>query len=112
LKANITVPSLFEKLPPGLTIPQVAKRFRVNYQTARRLIKMNLYLYTDGRHFGQLKRRKFNPAKADWRKSNVAIAKQFCVSRERVRVVRGKLGHPFIESRGRKPLKRNIKKSS
>ena len=56
---------------------------------------------TDGRRFAQLKTRKFNPKKADWTQSNIALARRWKVTRQRVQQIRKQLGHPKVESRGR-----------
>ena len=89
------------KLLSGLTIKEVACRLRVPYQTARRIIREYKYRTVDGRCYGQNDRRKFHPREADWKLSNIALARQFKVSRERVRAVRWQLGKPRVESRGR-----------
>jgi hypothetical protein len=48
-----------------------------------------------------MKTRKVNPDKIDWRKSNIQIARELLVSRERIRFVRKRAGKPKVEARGR-----------
>lgn len=88
-------------LPPGLTQKEAACRLGLPYQTARQLIERHRYRAEDGRKFRSGK--KFLPDQADWTASNADLARQFGVSRERVRQWRKHLGKPFVESRGRKP---------
>lgn len=87
-------------LPAKLTIAEVSHRLGLSYQVARSAIRKHGYDFEDGRAYGQKCRRKFNPERADWTRSNIAIAWENGISRERVRVIRGKLGKPFVESRG------------
>ena len=92
---------LIKSLPPGLTFSQAAKRLRRDYQCTRQAIFKYLYRALDGRHSAQLKTRKVNPDKIDWRKTNVQIARELLVSRERIRFVRQQAGKPKVEARGR-----------
>lgn len=92
-------------LPAGLTITEVSNRTGWDYQKARRLAREHRYRSSDGRTFSQAGKRKLEPHGIDWTMSNADIARQFGVSRERVRRVRQNLGMEKVESRGRK---RNI----
>lgn len=107
---NVTLPrmthsdhyrQLLKSLPSGLTQKEVATRLGLPYQTARQLIARARYRSEDGRRFRP--GRKFVPENADWTASNADLAREFGVSRERVRQFRKALGKPFVESRGRKP---------
>ena len=102
MKRNRNWEQAIASLVASLTFQEVAKRLGVNYQVARRIINEYGYKAVDGRKFGQVENRKLEPDKVDWRMSNVDIARQFGVSRERVRFVRNYLGKPKIESRGRR----------
>ena len=84
-------PALFSKLPSGLTYTKLARRFRVPYLTALRAAHKFGYAAADGRHSGQMHRRLFDPETVDWNKSNIQIARELLVSRERVRQVRNKI---------------------
>ena len=79
-------------------------RLPLCYQRALRAILAETlgYPIPDGRRFAQLKTRKFNPGKADWTQSNIALARKWKVTRQRVLAIRKQLGHPKVESRGRK----------
>lgn len=89
---------LVASLPQGLTVKAAADYLGHNYATVRLWLVRFKYRFTDGRkHAWPLKRRmgitKIDPKRVDWSKSNIAIAKQFNVSRERVRQIRnGKKG--------------------
>lgn len=88
-------PERFEVIrrsPKPLTISQIAQRLRVPYHSARRLVLKFRYKARDGRANGQDHRRIFHPGKADWRRSNVELARKFGVSRERVRKLRERFG--------------------
>jgi hypothetical protein len=93
--------ALIKSLPPGLTFSQAAKRLRRDYQCTRQAIFNYGYRAVDGRHFTNMKTRKVNPDKIDWRKSNIQIARELLVSRERIRFVRKRDGKPKVEARGR-----------
>ncbi len=63
--------------------------------------------------FGKKARRKNNGLrpetrrlckKADWSKSNIVIAAEFGVTRERIRQIRERIGKPKVEARGRRKL--------
>lgn len=94
------------KMPRGLTYHELASRWGLSYQAARRMALRHRYPASDGRKFAQVRARKIDPSEIDWSLSNVAIARQLLVSRERVRLVRKEVGAPFVESRGRRPLSR------
>lgn len=109
MKSRLSWKLLVSTLPPGLTIAEASRRLRRPYWGTLEAIHRYGYEYSDGRRFrwsdSRLARKRgyrFNPLKADWSKSNIALAKRFGVSRERVRIVRRNLGLPFVESRGRK----------
>jgi len=89
-------------LPAGLTYSEVASRIGVGYFTARSAMLKHHYDAPDGRWFSKRGSRKVKPDKVDWTMPNIAIAKAFKVSRERIRMIRKQLGKPFVESRGRK----------
>ena len=89
-------------LPAGLTYSEVASRIGVGYFTARSAMLKHHYDAPDGRWFSKRGSRKVKPDKVDWSMPNIAIAKVFRVSRERIRMIRKQLGKPFVESRGRK----------
>lgn len=93
---------LIESLPQGLTFEEAARRLQQNYQAVRYHIIKFGYQAVDGRKFSQADRRQLDPTQVDWSQSNIAIAKQFTVSRERVRIIRQQLNLPPVESRGRK----------
>lgn len=94
---------LIESLPIGLTLGEAARRLGQTYQATRHHILKFGYPAVDSRKFAQSAKRKLDPAKIDWSQSNVTIAAQCGVSRERVRSVRQQLKLPRVESRGRKP---------
>lgn len=105
--------TLIEALPPGLTFQEAALRLGVDYQACRRAIQKYGYRASDGRRYCQNSTRKLVPEKIDWRKSNIQIARELLISRERVRVVRSKIGKPLVESRGRKsPQPRSLPKGT
>lgn len=89
------------KLPKLLTGVELARRLGIDYQRVLRIVRETGYPMTDGRRYSQHRRRKFRPEDADWTLSNVALARQFNVSRERVRLIRKQLDKPFVEARGR-----------
>lgn len=95
---------LIKSLPLGLTFSQAAKRLRRDYQCTRQALFKYRYRALDGRHTAQLKTRKVNPDKIDWRKSNIQIARELLVSRERIRFVRKHAGKAKVEARGRKKI--------
>lgn len=94
--------SLISSLPRGLSYSEAATRLGRDYQAVRQAIIRHGYRAVDGRKFSQNGRRKFQYEGVDWRRSNVAIAREHGVSRELVRRVRDRLRKPFVESRGRK----------
>jgi hypothetical protein len=94
-------------LPENLTFNEAAKRIGLNYQSARRHLIAFGYPHSDGRKYSQSGKRRFDPDLADWSQSNIEIASQFGVTRERVRLVRKQLNKPFVESRGCKPKEAN-----
>ena len=94
--------SLIDSLPDGLTFSEAAKRLGLPYQATRQAIIRYRYPAVDGRRYGQRRVRRMVPESIDWRKSNIQIARELLVSRERVRIVRKALGKKRVESRGRK----------
>lgn len=91
---------LFRSLPHGLSFGEVARRLGIPYQQVRIAIHEHGYKATDGRRFSS--RRIIPVEKIDWTQSNADISRKFDVSRERIRVLRKRLGKPFVESRGRR----------
>ena len=81
-------PSLFKRIPPGLTFAQVAKRLRTPYANTLRQIHLHGYPAVDGRTHSQDFRRVLDPDKVDWRKSDLTIARELLISRQRVHKVR------------------------
>lgn len=94
---------LVRSLPPGLSQIEVARRIGLPYQSARQVIARCKYKSADGRAFSQNTKRRLMAEQCDWKRSNADLAREFGVSRERVRQMRDQLGKPFVESRGRKP---------
>ena len=88
---------IISSLPPGLTQWEAAKRLNRSPDTVRGwLLRLN-YPYTDGRtciwdEDRPHRQRKLPFKSVDWSLPNVVIARQFKVSRERVRQVRERLG--------------------
>lgn len=89
------------RLPRGLTFTEGARRLGISYQKGRRLMQRAGYPAVDGRKYSQHAHRKFVPEDADWSKSNIALAREWGVTRERVRSLRAIHRKPFVESRGR-----------
>ena len=96
--------TLIASLPAGLTFKQAAQRLGKNYYSVRRALRFYGYCALDGRHTGQINRRKVDPAKLNWKLSNIALGRKYGMSRERFRKIRLEQGIPVVESRGRKPL--------
>lgn len=96
--------SLIASLPSGLSYSEAADRLGLDYQSVRQAIRRYRYQAIDGRKFSQDGRRKFDPDKADWTKSNQWNAIEQKCSRELVRRYRNRLQKPFVESRGRKSI--------
>lgn len=95
---------LSSRIPPGLTYIEASRRLGLPYQTARLALKRERYRAVDGRQYSQRGERKIRTEDVDWKQSNIEIARQCGVSRERVRFLREKLGKPMVESRGRKKV--------
>ena len=95
--------SLFDALPPGLTLTEIARRIGEPYSTIRSAVIRANYAYADGRRYGQQPNRRFVPEDADWSLSNVELSRAYGVSRERIRFLRTALGHPKVGKRGPKP---------
>lgn len=94
--------SLIASLPPGLSFSEAAVRLCMDYQAVRNAIRRYGYKAVDGRRFSPNKNIQFWYKDVNWQKSNVVIAREHGVSREMVRRIRKRLGHPRVESRGRK----------
>lgn len=80
-------------LPPGLSLTQAAQHLDKPFGSVRHWIMRLGYKFTDGRSLcwpesRKRKCRTLDPAQVDWSQTNIAIAKQFGVSRERVRQIR------------------------
>lgn len=93
---------LIESLPPGLSFSEASIRLCLDYQAVRNAIRRYEYKAIDGRRISQNNNRKCWYDDVDWKKSNIVIAREHGVSRELVRRIRKRLGHPRVESRGRK----------
>lgn len=102
MKRNHNWRKLLKSIPAGLTYSEVARRLGTKYFDTREAILKYRYKAVDGRRYGQLRHRKFDLSRVDWKLPNVDIARQFGVSRELIRLRRRALGKPFVESRGRK----------
>ena len=83
---------LLDKLPPGLKYYQVARRLNRPYNTVITAMLRYGYRAVDGRHTGQLNRRKLDPAKVDWTLPTPELRRRYKVSRQRLWVVRKNLG--------------------
>jgi len=79
---------IIAELPPNLTLAELCQRLDKKYQTVRRAMRVYGYACFDGRRFAMIKYRKLKPEAVDWSLPNCEIARQFNVSRERVRQVR------------------------
>jgi hypothetical protein len=85
---RLDLAALLKRLHPGMTISEVAKHLGSPYQITRRLVLRHGYHRLDGRRFAQQFRRLLDPNSADWKKSNLQLARQFLVSKQRVSIVR------------------------
>ncbi len=102
--------AVLDKLPATVTIDEVARVCDVSYYCARHWM-MKCGRWDPKRQRSKagdmLRKKAFYQrfAKVDWAKSNVEIAAELGVSRERVRQVRNEFRKPKppLESRGRKP---------
>jgi hypothetical protein len=97
---------LIESLPTGLTQPQAANRLRRAVGAVRYWIKQLGYKHADGRCIAWTEarkqaRRKVSHSLIDWKQTNVAIAKQHGLSRERVRQIRSALKLAKVNGRKR-----------
>jgi hypothetical protein len=86
-----------KSLPASLTQTQAGKFLKLKSCTVRLWLLRFGYKSPDGREIEwpesrRAKRRIMNPAKVDWSQTNLAIAKKYGISRERVRQVRSRLG--------------------
>lgn len=90
-------------LPRGLTFAEASRRLGMSYRKALYAIHKHGYPAIDGRHFGQRGRRVLNPSRVDWTETNVRIARRFGISRQRVCVLRERLGKPPVGKRGPVP---------
>lgn len=91
---------LLGELPPGLTFSQVAKRLKAPYGSTRIAIHCYRYPASDGRAHGQRLRRILDPEKVDWSKSDIEIARELLISKQRVNLVR----HQFRNGKNKSPL--------
>jgi len=87
---------IIQRLPPGLSLSQAARRLRRKYSATRHWLLRLDYPFTDGRQASwtparHRRTRSFNWEQADWSKPNVLLARQHGVSRERIRQVRERL---------------------
>lgn len=89
---------MVEALPPGLTVKQAANVFG----RSATLIRRRLHA------FGYKAQEVRSPQvpkwanRLNWKRSNVELAEQADVSRERIRQVRAMLGHPRVDRRGKR----------
>lgn len=93
---------LIRHLPPGLTLDQAAGVFRRSKNLVRRK------LVSQGYRIATERKQKLPEwvGRANWALPNVVLAKQFDLSRERVRQFRNLLNMPKVEARGRKRVVR------
>lgn len=98
-------PKLIAKLPPGLSFGQAARKLRAPYTVVRYAIHRYGYPAVDGRSFGQRVRRILDPDKTDWRKSDLQIARELLISKQRVNRVR----HEFHNGQHKRPLTKTKK---
>ena len=96
---NLDWQQRISKLPPSLTIGKAARRLRQSYQSTRLHLLRCGYEVVDGRKHGKSSR--LDLKKIDWNLSNIAIARSFLVSKQRVSFLRKQLGINPVESRGR-----------
>jgi len=86
--------NLIATAPPGLSLAALARHLNQEYLQTRYWAKLFGYSWTDGRslpHPGKYDhRRKLNPALADWSRTNLELAKQFNISRQRIWELRRK----------------------
>lgn len=95
---------ILKQLPPNLSQAEAARFLGLKHTTVRRWLLLAGYKFKDGRasSWTVSRRRsqmKFIWERADWSKSNIEIAKQFNVSRERVRQVRAERGKKKVNGR-------------
>jgi DNA-binding transcriptional MocR family regulator len=102
---------LIRQLPPRLSLKEAHRYIGESYDSTRRMLRRFRYRYRDARHTMQLATRRFNPDKADWSKSNAALARQWGVTKQRVHFVRRQLGKPFVDCRGRPPNKSRARRA-
>lgn len=81
------LPERIKRLPKGLSFTQAARRLRTPYANTLRILHRVKYPAVDGRTHSQDFRRILDPAKVDWRKSKLAIARELGISRQRVHKV-------------------------
>jgi hypothetical protein len=83
---------LVRSIPPGMSQLDAARYLNRKGSTVRYWLLKLKYRDSDGRrHWPERRKEKFrtiNPHAVDWKQTNVAIAKQHGVSRERVRQLR------------------------
>ena len=89
--------------PPGLTLPQLAKRLRVSEAAARQYASDFGYKLSDGRKLSWTKQRRAQSQQvdwslADWSHPDSVIAHLLDVSRQRVHVMRRQLGHKPVDA--------------
>ena len=75
-------PDLIATLPPGLSFKAAADRLGRHPRTVHNALTRYGYTATDGRHAGQLHRRKLDPDKVDWSRPLVDIARECGVSKQ------------------------------
>ena len=75
-------PEIIATLPPGLSSIEVSRRLNRHPRTVHDALTRYGYAATDGRHAGQLHRRKLDPDKVDWSRPLVEIAREWGVSKQ------------------------------
>ncbi len=85
---------LVGQLERGLSLQTAVRKLGKNYGIARYWLKRLGYQYSDARTAWTVERKRksrwFDHDRIDWSQPNVQIARQFKVSRERIRQLRNK----------------------
>lgn len=80
----MTPEACLQRLPPGLSITEAAKRLKLSWAKTRKLIAIHGYQFTDGRQFTGHNRRKIAFYDLDPNFSPSQLAELYGVSRQRV----------------------------
>ena len=81
---QMTPEACLQRLPPGLSITEAAKRLKLSWAKTRPLIALHGYQFTDGRQFIDHNRRKIAFYDLDPNFSPSQLAELYGVSRQRV----------------------------